>query len=65
MNEMKENKDWMHYVLCMAKHKCLEKMEEMNKEDTDHLSDSDFHVYKNCAKAIYYLMSIEKASETK
>lgn len=65
MYEMKENKDWMHYVLCMAKHKCLEKMEEMNKEDTDHLSDEDFHVYKNCAKAIYYLMSIEKASEQK
>ena len=55
----------MHYVLCMAKHKCLEKMEAMNREDTDHLSNEDFHVYKDCLKAIYYEMSIEKASETK
>lgn len=59
-DEMKTH-EWHPYVLMMAKHKCLEKMEALDKEDTEDLSNDDFHVYKDCAKAIYYIMSIEKA----
>lgn len=59
--EEKEHKDWETYQLMMAKHKCLEKMEAMNKEDTDSLSNEDFKAYKDCAEALYYIISIEKA----
>lgn len=59
MNE--HTHDWKSYVLMMAKHKCLEKMQEMNKQDTDELDDEDFCIYKDCAKTIFYIKSIEEA----
>lgn len=61
MDEVSKKHEWHAYVIMMAKHKCFEKMEAMDKEDTEDLCSTDFQTYKNCAKAIYYLMSIEKA----
>ena len=45
----------------MAKHKSMEVMERLNKEDSDDLDEDDVEMYKNAAKTIYYIMSIEKA----
>ncbi len=44
--------EWHSYVLMMAKHKCFEKMEQLDKQDTEDLTDDDFHAYKDCAEAI-------------
>lgn len=55
--------EWAKSVLDMVKHKMLEKMEELNKEE--YLSDVDVETYKNAAKTIYYLMSIEKSGGVK
>lgn len=60
---MIEEGKWEESVVTLAKHKMLEKMEELNKEE--HLSDTEVHSYKNAAKTIYYLMSIEKAGGLK
>ena len=60
---MIEEGKWEESVLMMAKHKMLEKMEELNKEE--HLSGTEVDSYKNAAKALYYLMSIEKAGGIK
>lgn len=58
---MEQKFDWECHQMMMAKHKCLEKMEDLNKRDTDELSHTDFQTYKNCAKTLYYIMSVEKA----
>ena len=55
--------NWTESVLMMAKHKMLEKMEELNKDGF--LCGEDCRTYKSCAEALYYIMSIEKALETK
>lgn len=55
------NKEWEVNVLSMAKHKLLEKMEYLNKEEF--LSDIEIDTYKDCVKALYYIMSIEKAMQ--
>lgn len=34
--------EWHSYVLMMAKHKCFEKMEQLDKQDTEDLTDDDF-----------------------
>lgn len=57
------NEEWAKSVLTMAKHKMLEKLEELNKEEC--LSDAEVETYKNAAKTIYYLMSIEKSGGVK
>ena len=55
--------NWTESVLMLAKHKMLEKMEELNKEDS--LCGEDCRTYKSCAEALYYIMSVEKALEAK
>ena len=51
---------WHDYVLMMAKHKCFEKMEQLDKQDTDNLSNEDFAAYRDCAESIKYLIEIEQ-----
>lgn len=46
--------------LMMAKHKCFEKMEQLDKQDTEDLTDDDFHAYKDCAEAIKHMLEIEQ-----
>lgn len=55
--------EWAKNVLDMVKHKMLEKMEELNKEECS--NNSEVEAYKNAAKTIYYLMSIEKSGGVK
>lgn len=55
--------EWTDSIIMMSKHKILEKLEELNKEDC--LSDEDMRTYKSCSEALYYLMSIEKALESR
>lgn len=43
----------------MAKHKLLEAIEKLNKEE--YISAEDVIEYKNAIKALYYLLSIEKS----
>lgn len=57
------NEEWAKNVLAMSKHKMLEKLEELNKEE--YLSDAEVEAYKNAAKTLYYLMSIEKSGGVK
>lgn len=52
--------EWHTYVLMMAKHKCFEKMEQLDKVDTEDLNDDDFCAYKNCAEAIKHMLEIEQ-----
>lgn len=52
--------EWHSYVLMMAKHKCFEKMEQLDKQDTEDLTDDDFHAYKDCAEAIKHMLEIEQ-----
>lgn len=52
--------EWHSYVLMMAKHKCFEKMEQLDKQDTEDLTDDDFHTYKDCAEAIKHMLEIEQ-----
>ena len=42
----------------MTKHKTLEKLEELTKEDK--LTDGDTEVCKNCLKSLYYLCNLLK-----
>lgn len=53
------NNEYEKQVLIKAKHKLLEKVEHLNEES--YLSDEDVECYKNALKAVYYLMSVEKA----
>ena len=55
------NPQWHENVLSMAKHKSMEVMERLNKEESDDLDWRDVEQYKNAAKTIYYIMSIEKS----
>ena len=50
--------DWENYILMMTKHKTLEKLEELTKEDK--LTDEDTEVCKNCLKSLYYLFNLLK-----
>ena len=50
--------DWENYILMMTKHKTLEKLEELTKEDK--LNDEDTEVCKNCLKSLYYLCNLLK-----
>lgn len=52
---------WEEEVMAMSKHKLLEAIEKLNKES--YHSDEDIRKYKDAYKAIYYLLSIEKASK--
>lgn len=52
---------WEEEVMAMSKHKLLEAVEKLNKEP--YHSDEDIRKYKDAYKAIYYLLSIEKASK--
>ncbi len=54
-----KSQEWESYVLSMAYHKNLEKLEELNKEDTENLSCSDWQTYHHCAKSLYYLKQIK------
>lgn len=50
---------WEDNVFMMAKHKLLEALEKLNK--MNYHSAEDIHEYKEALKALYYLLSIEKA----
>lgn len=50
---------WKDNVFMMAKHKLLEVIEKLNKEE--YISAEDVIEYKNAIKALYYLLSIEKS----
>ena len=50
---------WEDNVFMMSKHKLLEILENLNKEE--YHSPEDVQEYKNALKALYYLLSIEKA----
>ena len=52
---------WEEEVMAMSKHKLLEAVEKLNKES--YRSAEDIRNYKDAYKAIYYLLSIEKASK--
>lgn len=52
---------WEEEVMTMSKHKLLEAVEKLNKES--YHSAEDIRKYKDAYKAIYYLLSIEKASK--
>lgn len=54
------SKDWEESVMSMAKHKMLEKMEELNKKDTEDLTHDCVSSYKDAARAIYYILCVEK-----
>lgn len=53
------NEHWEENVFVMAKHKLMEALEKLNK--MDYQSAEDIHTYKEALKALYYLLSIEKA----
>lgn len=50
---------WEDNVFMMAKHKLLEAIEYLN--NMEYQSMEDVHTYKEALKALYYLLSIEKA----
>lgn len=50
---------WETDVFAMAKHKLLEAVEKLNKDD--YHTAEDIHTYKEALKALYYLLSIEKS----
>lgn len=50
---------WEDNVFMMTKHKLLEVIEALNKEE--YISSGDIIDYKNAIKALYYLLSIEKS----
>lgn len=52
---------WKEEVMAMSKHKLLEAVEKLNKES--YHSAEDIRKYKDAYKAIYYLLSIEKANK--
>lgn len=54
------SESWEHDVIAMAYHKCLEKMEEFNKKDTDELGVDEYKVYKDCAETMTYLKGLCK-----
>lgn len=50
---------WVDNVFMMAEHKLMEALEKLNK--MEYHSAEDIHEYKEALKALYYLLSIEKA----
>lgn len=50
---------WEDNVFMTAKHKLLEAIEKLNKEE--YISAEDVIEYKNAIKALYYLLSIEES----
>lgn len=52
---------WEDNVFMMAKHKLLEALEKLNK--MNYHSAEDIHEYKKALKALYYLLSIDKANK--
>ena len=52
---------WEEEVIDMSKHKILEAVEKLNKEA--YHSAEDIRKYKDAYKALYYLLSIEKANK--
>lgn len=52
---------WEDNVFMMAKHKLLEVIEKLNRQA--YISEEDTIAYKNAIKALYYLLSIEKANK--
>lgn len=50
---------WEENVFMTSKHKLLEALEKLN--DMDYHSAEDIREYKDTLKALYYLLSIEKA----
>lgn len=50
---------WEDNVFALAKHRLMEVIEELNK--MNYHSSEDIHEYKEALKALYYLLSIEKA----
>ena len=50
---------WEDGVLTLSKHKLLEALEKLNKNTYN--DNKDIEAYKNTLKALYYLLSIEKA----
>lgn len=50
---------WEENVFMMSKHKLLEALEKLN--NMDYHSAEDTREYKDTLKALYYLLSIEKA----
>lgn len=52
---------WEDNVFMMAKHKLLEAIEKLNRQA--YISEEDTIAYKNAIKALYYLLSIEKANK--
>lgn len=52
---------WEEEVIAMSKHKLLEAVEKLNKEA--YHSAEDIRKYKDAYKALYYLLSIEKANK--
>ena len=55
--------EWTDSILMMSKHRIMEKLEELNKEEC--LSSEDMRTYKSSAEALFYIMSVEKALEAK
>lgn len=52
---------WEDDVITMSKHKILEAIEKLNKEA--YHNAEDIRKYKDAYKALYYLLSIEKANK--
>lgn len=52
---------WEDNVFMMTKHKLLEALEKLNK--MSYHSAEDIREYKEALKALYYLLSIEKANK--
>lgn len=52
---------WEDNVFMMTKHKLLEVIEKLNRQA--YISEEDTIAYKNAIKALYYLLSIEKANK--
>ena len=52
---------WEENVFMMSKHKLLEALEKLN--NMDYHSAEDIREYKDTLKALYYLLSIEKAKQ--
>lgn len=50
---------WEENVLTMSKHRLLETLEILNK--IEYHDAEDIRAYKDALKALYYLLSIEKA----
>lgn len=52
---------WEENIFMLAKHKLLEALEKLNK--MSYHSAEDIQEYKEALKALYYLLSIEKANK--